>query len=187
MHANDPSIQLTVFILETMLITFRFSYKIGIKLEVIAISSLHRSHHCWSKAGKKRSESAPTSYFDSGKPPSVHARVWNELKADSPQNKFRRGIKMNFGSCQPFFPRFWSIPKPFLLIDSVQTPPSHRYLVREAEGAPVVTKQLPTDSSKLQIRLVSDGFSPSIHSNITQNQCPRTSWRLGDAEGKINL
>ena len=137
MHANDPSIQLTVFILETMLITFRFSYKIGIKLEVIAISSLRRSHHCWSKAGEKRSESAPTSYFDSGKPPSVHARVWNELKADSPQNKFRRGMKMNFGSCHPFFSRFGPHLQPFLPADSPQSPPFYSYLVREAETRPV--------------------------------------------------
>ena len=66
MHANDPSIWLAVFILETMLITFRFSYKLANKLEALGISSLHSHHNLCPKVGKSNTYRILTWYFGSG-------------------------------------------------------------------------------------------------------------------------
>ena len=136
MHASDPSIQLVVIILETMLIAFRFSYKIAAKLKVLGIFNLHRAHYLGPKVGKSNMCRLLTGYFGSGKPSSVRSRVWNFPNADSVKTIFRRGTKMNSGSYHIWFSHFGLILELFLPADPPQTPPHHRYLVGEAERAP---------------------------------------------------
>ena len=135
MHANDPSIRLTVFILETVLIPFRFSYQLARKLKAIALSNLRRSLHLYPKAGKKTMSRLPTWYFGSGEPPSVGSWLWNELIDGSVQTKSREGTKMSFGWYDSLFSRFRSIIERFSAIEPSQPPPSLGYLAREAEGA----------------------------------------------------
>ena len=136
MHASDPSIQLVVIILETMLIAFRFSYKIAAKLKALGIFYLHRAHYLGPKVGKSNMCRLLTGYFGSGKPSSVRSRVWNFPNADSVKTIFRRGTKMNSGSYHIWFSHFGLILELFLPADPPQTPPHHRYLVGEAERAP---------------------------------------------------
>ena len=149
MHANDPSIQLVVIFIETMLITFRFSYNSANKLEALGISSLHSHHNLCPKVGKSNTYRILTWYLGSGE---TAVGSFTGLKLSKRwicQNHIRERDKNEFRIISYLIFPLRTHPKTVFMSRSRPNPTTASLSCtrsgRSFQFTPTVTKQKPTD------------------------------------------